>query len=130
MPGAVVLLRAEQARFVGRNVHMASDKIVVLTGDNFEQEVLNSSIPVIVDFWASWCGPCRAVAPIMDELAAENEGKIKVGKVNVDEEGELSARFRIMSIPTIMLFKDGQNVEKIIGARPKEEFAKLVSRYI
>jgi thioredoxin 1 len=109
---------------------MASDKIVVLTGGNFEQEVINSALPVIVDFWASWCGPCRAVAPVMEELAAEFDGIIKVGKLNVDEQGELSSRFRIMSIPTIILFKNGQIAEKIIGARPKEEFSRIIAKNI
>jgi len=109
---------------------MASDKVIVLTKDNFEQEVLKSEIPVLVDFWASWCGPCRAVAPIIDELSVEFDGRAKIGKVNVDEEGELTAKFRIMSIPTIMIFKGGQMVEKVIGARTKEEFAKMLENHI
>ncbi len=109
---------------------MASDKVINLTKDTFEQEVVNSSKPVLVDFWASWCGPCRMVAPIMDQLAEEYDGKVVVGKVNVDEEGELAEKFRVMSIPTIMLFKDGQVVEKIIGARSKEEFSKFIDRNI
>jgi len=101
-----------------------------LTKDNFEQEVLKSDVPVLVDFWASWCGPCRAVAPVIDELAVEFDGRAKVGKVNVDEEGELTAKFRIMSIPTIMLFKGGQMVEKVIGARSKQEFIKMIENNI
>lgn len=107
---------------------MASDKIVTLTKDNFDQEVVSSDKPVLIDFWASWCGPCRAVAPVMDELAEEYEGKAKVCKVNVDDEGELAAKFRVMSIPTIMLYKNGEMVEKVIGARSKEEFAKLLDK--
>ncbi|MCX7922177.1 MAG: thioredoxin [Clostridia bacterium] len=107
---------------------MASEKLVVLTKDNFEEEVLKSDKPIIVDFWAPWCGPCRAVGPIMDELANEFEGKAKVGKINVDDQGELAAKYRVMSIPTIMLFKDGQMVDKVIGARSKEEFANLISK--
>jgi len=109
---------------------MASDKVITLTKDNFEQEVLKSDVPVLVDFWASWCGPCRAVAPVIDELAVEFDGRAKVGKVNVDEEGELTAKFRIMSIPTIMLFKGGQMVEKVIGARSKQEFIKMIENNI
>jgi len=109
---------------------MASDKIVVITKNNFEQEVLKSDKPVLVDFWAAWCGPCRAVAPVMDELAGEFDGKAKIGKVNVDDEGELASKFRIMSIPTVMLFKDGQSVEKVIGARSKDEFSKLLKNNI
>lgn len=107
---------------------MASDKVTVLTKANFEQEVLMSDKPVLVDFWAQWCGPCRAVAPVMEELANQYENKAKICKVNVDEEGELAAKFRIMSIPTVMLFKDGQMVEKVIGARPKEEFSKAIDK--
>lgn len=109
---------------------MASEKIVVLTKDNFEQEVLKSAQPILVDFWAPWCGPCRAVAPIMDELAGEFDQKVKIGKVNVDDEGELSMKYRVMSIPTIMLFKDGQIAEKVIGARSKDEFSKLLQKYV
>jgi len=107
---------------------MASDKVLTLTKDNFEDEVLKSDIPVLVDFWASWCGPCRAIAPIIDELANDFYGKVKVGKINVDEQGELAAKFRIMSIPTIMLFKGGQTVEKVVGARSKEDFAELIEK--
>lgn len=107
---------------------MASEKIVTLTMDNFEQEVVQSGKPVLVDFWASWCGPCRAVAPIMEELAGEFDGKAKIGKVNVDEQGDLAAKFRIMSIPTLMLYKDGQMVEKVIGARSKDDFVQLLNK--
>ena len=105
---------------------MANDKIVVLTKDNFEMEVVKAEELVMIDFWASWCGPCRAVAPIMDELASEFDGKVKICKVNVDEESELAQRYRVMSIPTIILFKSGQMADKIIGSRSKDEFAKLL----
>lgn len=108
---------------------MAGDKIIHLTKDNFE-EVTGSEKPVMVDFWASWCGPCRAVAPVMEQLSEEYDGKAKIAKVNVDEQGELAAQFRVMSIPTVILFKDGQLVEKIIGARAKEEFSKMLDRNI
>jgi len=109
---------------------MASDKILAAGKNNFEEEVLKSEKPVLVDFWAQWCGPCRAVGPIMDELADEFDGKAKIAKVNVDEEGELAAKYRVMSIPTVMLFKNGQLVEKIIGARSKDEFSNLLSKSI
>lgn len=107
---------------------MANDKVIIITKDNFEDEVIKSDIPVLVDFWASWCGPCRAIAPIIDELANDFYGKAKIAKVNVDEQGELAAKFRIMSIPTIMLFKDGQSVEKVVGAKTKEDFAALINK--
>ena len=109
---------------------MSSEKVLTLTKANFEEKVLKSDKPAIVDFWAAWCGPCRAVAPIIEELAGDYDGKAIVGKVNVDEEGELAARYRIMSIPTVMLFKDGQIAERIIGARPKSEFSGLLEKYL
>ncbi len=107
---------------------MASEKVVVLTKDNFDQEVIKSDKPVLIDFWATWCGPCRAVAPIMDELAEEFDGKAKICKLNVDDEGEIAQKFRIMSIPTVMLYKNGEMVDKVIGARSKDEFAKLIEK--
>ena len=100
--------------------------MLVLTKDNFKQEVLDSRIPVLVDFWAVWCGPCRMLAPTVEELAKEYEGKVKVGKVNVDDEGELAMQFRISSIPTLMLFKNGKPVETMIGVRPKEQIAAVL----
>ncbi|AFK87000.1 thioredoxin [Thermoanaerobacterium saccharolyticum] len=103
---------------------------VTITKDNFQEEVVNSNIPVLVDFWAEWCGPCRMVSPIIEELAEDYEGKVKVGKINVDEENELAMQFRIMSIPTIALFKDGKMVDKIIGARPKSDFEDFINRNI
>ncbi|MCF6096187.1 thioredoxin [Thermovorax subterraneus] len=96
-------------------------KPITLTDDNFEQEVLNSDIPVLVDFWAPWCGPCRMMAPVIDELAAEYEGRIKVGKLNVDENPNSASAFGIMSIPTLILFENGQPSKKMIGFRPKSE---------
>jgi len=105
---------------------MAAENVIILTGENFENEVIKSDKPVLVDFWAEWCGPCRAVAPIMDELASEYDGKAKIGKINVDEQGELAAKYRIMSIPTVMLFKNGEIVDKVIGARTKADFAKMI----
>lgn len=111
-----------------RRMDMASEKIIVLSKDNFEEEVIKSDKPVIVDFWAQWCGPCRAVSPIMDELANDYEGRAKVGKVNVDEQGELAQKFRVMSIPTIMIFKDGQMVERVVGSRSKDEFSQILEK--
>ena len=106
-----------------RNVEMTNEKFVVLTEENFQQEVEQSDKPVMVDFWAEWCGPCKTVSPIIDELADEYGEKVKVGKINVDEQGSLSTKFRVMSIPTIIFFKDGKEVERMIGARGKEDFA-------
>lgn len=98
---------------------------VRLTKNNFKDEVLNSDIPVLVDFWATWCGPCRMVAPIVEEIADEYDGRIKVGKVNVDEEPELAMQFRVASIPTLMVFKNGQLVNTAVGYRPKADILAL-----
>ncbi|MDD2214270.1 MAG: thioredoxin [Oscillospiraceae bacterium] len=92
---------------------------VVVTKDNFKDEVVNAAEPVLLDFWASWCGPCRMVSPLVDELAEELTGKVKVGKVNVDEQPELAAQFGVMSIPTLAVLKNGEVVRKAIGAKPK-----------
>ena len=99
---------------------------VTITKDNFQKEVLESDIPVLVDFWATWCGPCRMLAPTLEEIARENEGKIKVGKVNVDEQHELAIRFRIMSIPTLIVFKDGKITNQTMGLQPKESIMALL----
>ncbi len=94
---------------------------MTLTSKNFEEEVLRSDIPVLVDFWATWCGPCRMIAPEVEKIAEEYDGKVKVGKVNVDEEAELAIEYKVASIPTLILFKDGAPAGKAIGYRTKEE---------
>ena len=97
-----------------------------ITRENFENEVMKSDIPVLIDFWAPWCGPCRMMGPIIEQMADEYEGKLTVGKVNVDEEGELSQAFGVMSIPTIVLVKDGKIVKQAVGARPKAEVEAML----
>ena len=107
---------------------MASDgKHVTLTEGNFKGEVLEASQPVLVDFWADWCGPCRMIAPMIEELAADFEGKAVVGKVNVDEQPSLATQFGIRSIPTLLIFEDGKVVDRVIGAVPKGGLASKLN---
>ena len=99
---------------------------ITLTAENFEQEVIQSELPVLVDFWATWCGPCRMVGPVVAEIAEEFEGKVKVGKVNVDDEEELAERFGVQSIPTIILFKGGEEAARTIGFAPKAKIIEMI----
>ncbi len=107
---------------------MASDKIFAITEQNFEAEVLKSETPVLVDFWAAWCGPCRMVAPLLDELADENDGKVRIAKLNVDENQELAYKFQVSSIPTFILFKNGEMADRMMGAMPKSAFQGFIDR--
>jgi len=103
---------------------------VVVTNANFEAEVLKSTVPVLLDFWASWCGPCRMVGPVVDQLAGEYNGRLKVGKVNVDEEADLSGRHGIVSIPTLVIYKDGKVVNQAVGALPKHNIEALFKDFV
>ena len=101
-------------------------KTIEVTDSTWESEVLGSDTPVVVDFWAVWCGPCRIIAPLVEELAEEYEGKVKFSKLNVDENPEVSLKYEIRSIPTLLVFKDGKPVDQIVGAVPKKELQKRV----
>ena len=103
---------------------------MTLTATNFEQEVLNSDVPVLVDFWAEWCGPCKAIGPSIEQLAQEYSGRAKVYKLNVDEEGDIAMRYGIMSIPALLVFKGGKVVDQMVGAAPKAQIAALLERSI
>lgn len=104
--------------------------VLTVTNDNFQKEVLNSDKPVLLDFWAVWCGPCRMVAPTIEKLAQEYDGRAVVGKVNVDEESALAEQFKVMSIPTIYVLKNGQVAERLIGARPFAELAAALEKHL
>ena len=105
-----------------------ADKVSEFTTENFDTEVLKSDTPVLVDFWAEWCGPCRVIAPLVEEIAIEYDGKIKVGKVNVDENQEVSMQYGVRSIPTLLIFKDGAVANQVIGAVPKTNITQLLDQ--
>lgn len=109
---------------------MAGSHTVEFTDANFDEAVLQSDRPVLVDFWAAWCGPCKALAPIMDELAADYDGKAKVGKVDTDANREISVRFSVSAIPTVILFNKGEIVQKFVGLRGKKDFQTALDRLV
>ncbi len=109
---------------------MASDKVLVINQSNFEELVMKSTQPILLDFWAIWCGPCKAIGPVIDDLAEEYDGRFLMGKINVDEESTLVQNFNIMSIPTLMIYKEGVQVERMVGARSKADLKALIEKYI
>ncbi len=96
------------------------------TDDNFQNEVIQSNVPVLVDFWAPWCGPCRMIAPVVEELAKENQGSFKIGKVNIDDNPSVATSFDVTSIPTLMIFKGGQVVDRFVGVQPKSRLQQAI----
>jgi thioredoxin len=107
-----------------------SEKIETLTDATFDEHVKSSDVPVLVDFWAEWCGPCKMISPVLEEIAAEHEGKIRIGKLNIDDNLDVTRRFDVMSIPTLILFKDGEPQVRLIGAKPKGQLLEEISAYL
>ena len=107
---------------------MASDLIKHVTDASFEADVLQATQPTLVDYWAEWCGPCKMIAPVLDELATEFQGKVKIGKVNIDEYQDLAAQFRVTAIPTLLVIKNGQVVEQMVGAKSKRDLKASLER--
>ncbi|HWP33960.1 MAG TPA: thioredoxin [Thermodesulfobacteriota bacterium] len=107
---------------------MTNEAVTAVTDDTFETEVLNSPLPTVVDFWAAWCGPCRAIAPVVEDLARQYAGRVKVVKLNVDENPRTPSRYGVLGIPTLILFKNGQPVDQLVGALPRPRLEALFSR--
>ena len=107
-----------------------ADGIVTLTSSTFDETVNSSSTPILVDFWAEWCGPCKLIAPILAEIAGEKSGSLTVAKLNVDDHGDIASRFSVMSIPTMLLFKDGEVVKQMVGAMPKARLLEEISEFL
>jgi thioredoxin 1 len=107
-----------------------SDKIVTLSDATFDEHVKASDVPVLVDFWAEWCGPCKMISPVLEEIAEEQAGKIQIGKLNIDDNLDVTRRFDVMSIPTLILFKDGEPVSRLIGAKPKGQLLEEIAPYL
>ncbi len=107
-----------------------SDKIVTLDDATFDEQVKAADVPVLVDFWAEWCGPCKMIAPVLEEIAEEQAGKLQVGKVNIDENLDVTRRYDVMSIPTLILFKDGEPKTRLIGAKPKGQLLQELAEYL
>ena len=109
---------------------MSSENMIELTTSNFDDETKKADAPILVDFWAEWCGPCRMVAPVLEQLAKDYAGKVRVGKVNVDEHSSIAARYGVQSIPTLLLFKQGKVVEQYIGSTSRDVLAKILDKHV
>ena len=107
-----------------------SENITTLTDATFKEEIGSSDVPVLVDFWAEWCGPCKLIAPILEEIAVEQAGKVRIAKLNIDENLGMASEFGVMSIPTLILFKDGEQVQRLVGAKPKGQLLQEISAHL
>ena len=109
---------------------MASEKIMILNETNFNQVISETTIPILVDFWAEWCGPCKMIGPVVEEIASEFEGKVQVAKLDVDENQNTASNYKVVSIPTLILFKEGKEMERSIGYKNKDELRRLLNKYL
>jgi len=116
--------------FISGGVLLAGENLHTITQANFNDEVLKSAQPVLIDFWAPWCGPCRMIAPIVEQMAGELAGRLKVGKLNVDENGAIASQYGVMSIPTLMVFKNGEPVERVVGLRSKKDLQAAILSHV
>ena len=107
-----------------------SENMETLTDANFDEQVKSADVPVLVDFWAEWCGPCKMISPVLEEIAKEQAGKIRIGKLNIDDNLDVTRRYEVMSIPTLILFKDGEPQARLIGAKPKAQLLEEISAYL
>jgi thioredoxin 1 len=109
---------------------LASEKIMILNESNFNQVISETTIPILVDFWAEWCGPCKMIGPVVEEIASEFEGKVQVAKLDVDENQNTASNYKVVSIPTLILFKEGKEMERSIGYKNKDELRRLLNKYL
>jgi thioredoxin 1 len=121
---------AQVRRCTPRQGDAMSEKIETFTDATFDENVKASDVPVLVDFWAEWCGPCKMISPVLEEIAQEHEGKIRIGKLNIDDNLDVTRRFDVLSIPTLILFKDGEPQVRLIGAKPKGQLLEEISAYL
>ena len=127
--GAVAAASRNPERY-SRQRQLASEKITTLTDTNFDQSVIKAAQPVLVDFWAEWCGPCKRLGPTIDELATDYDGRVTIGKLNVDDNPAVAGRFSIRGIPTLLLFKGGQIVEQVVGLADKDSLKKMIDKHV